>query len=362
MRMQAVFHDTVIADSADTVVVEGNHYFPHDSLRSEYMRPSRTRTLCPWKGLASYYEVEVDGVASRNAAWYYPRPWFLVRRIKGRVAFWNGVRVRAVHDDVLRPSPDRCPVQGTLTGELRVATTVVDADVAGEVDRDGVLSTCRRLQPGSRPRQRPGSMSSSTSPSPAGERDGLDAMRDSARQRVRIGDWPVLTGILAVADHGARLVGVVGAGTAFAWATASTTGYAWPSGSLACSIRSAGLPAWSLELGATIPRRAAAGVADSWTTVSRFRERRSPSRTGRPSGSVRVRSGGTSEVAVMGFLGLGGSGERAEPGGQGVEDGVGEDGDAEAHRQLRPHPACPGKGALVALLERRRQPGRPGRA
>ncbi len=106
MRVQAIFNDTVIADSADTVVVEGNHYFPPDALRPEYVRPSRTRTLCPWKGLASYYDVEVDGVASRNAAWYYPRPSFLARRIKGRVAFCNGVQVRAVHDDVFRPSPD----------------------------------------------------------------------------------------------------------------------------------------------------------------------------------------------------------------------------------------------------------------
>lgn len=106
MRMQAVFNDTVIADSADTVVVEGNHYFPPDSLLPEHLRPSRTRTLCPWKGLASYYDVEVDGVASRNGAWSYPRPSFLARRIKGRVTFWNGVQVRAVHDDVLRPSPD----------------------------------------------------------------------------------------------------------------------------------------------------------------------------------------------------------------------------------------------------------------
>lgn len=99
MRMQAVFAGTVIADSADTVVVEGNHYFPPGSLRGQYLRPSRSRTLCLWKGLASYYDVEVDGVASPNAAWYYPRPSFLARRVKGRIAFWNGVEVRAVYDD-----------------------------------------------------------------------------------------------------------------------------------------------------------------------------------------------------------------------------------------------------------------------
>jgi uncharacterized protein (DUF427 family) len=106
MRMQAVFNGTVVADSADTVVVEGNHYFPLDSRRQEYLRPSRTRTLCPWKGLASYYDVEVDGVASPNAAWYYPRPSFLARRIKGRVAFWNGVEVRTVQPDDARKLPE----------------------------------------------------------------------------------------------------------------------------------------------------------------------------------------------------------------------------------------------------------------
>lgn len=106
MRMQAVFNNTVVADSADTVVVEGNHYFPPVSLRPEYLRPSRTRTLCPWKGLASYYDVEVDGVTSPNAAWHYPRPSPLARRIKGRVAFWKGVEVRAVPADTAETLPE----------------------------------------------------------------------------------------------------------------------------------------------------------------------------------------------------------------------------------------------------------------
>ena len=99
MRMQAVFNGTVLADSENTVVVEGNHYFPPESLRAEFLRKSRTRTVCPWKGLASYYDIEVDGVANPNAAWFYPRPSFLARRIKGRVAFWNGVEVRPVTDE-----------------------------------------------------------------------------------------------------------------------------------------------------------------------------------------------------------------------------------------------------------------------
>lgn len=93
MRMQAVFDGTVIAESDETVVVEGNHYFPGDSLRREYFTASSTRTVCPWKGLASYYTVNVDGVASADAAWYYPRPSLLARKIKGRVAFSGGVMV-----------------------------------------------------------------------------------------------------------------------------------------------------------------------------------------------------------------------------------------------------------------------------
>lgn len=94
MRMQALFNGTVIADSDDTVVVEGNHYFPESSVRQEYLDRSRTHTLCPWKGLASYYTVTADGETSRDAAWYYPHPSPLARRVKGRVAFGRGVDVR----------------------------------------------------------------------------------------------------------------------------------------------------------------------------------------------------------------------------------------------------------------------------
>ena len=96
MEYQAVWQGVVLARSADTVVVEGNRYFPADSVRTEYVESSRTRSVCPWKGLASYYSVTVDGVVNPDAAWYYPRPTFLARRIKGRVAFWNGVRVELV--------------------------------------------------------------------------------------------------------------------------------------------------------------------------------------------------------------------------------------------------------------------------
>ena len=96
MEYQAVWQGVVLARSADTIVVEGNRYFPADSVRAEYVETSRTHTICPWKGLASYYSVTVDGVTSRDAAWYYPHPWFLARRIKGRVAFWRGVQVEPV--------------------------------------------------------------------------------------------------------------------------------------------------------------------------------------------------------------------------------------------------------------------------
>lgn len=94
MKMQAVFNDTVIAESEHTKVVEGNHYFPNDSIKRQYFTTTSTHTLCPWKGLASYYTVEVDGVANKDAAWYYPRPSPLARKIKGHVAFWRGVDVR----------------------------------------------------------------------------------------------------------------------------------------------------------------------------------------------------------------------------------------------------------------------------
>lgn len=91
--MRAVWHNTVLAESDDTVVVEGNHYFPPDSIRREYFRPSATHTTCPWKGEASYYDVVVDDAVNKDAAWYYPSPKAAAARINGHVAFWKGVRV-----------------------------------------------------------------------------------------------------------------------------------------------------------------------------------------------------------------------------------------------------------------------------
>jgi uncharacterized protein (DUF427 family) len=81
------------ADSDDTVVVEGNHYFPPESVNMDLLQPSSTTTVCPWKGTARYCSVSVDGDVNRDAAWYYPEPKDAAAQIKDRLAFWKGVRV-----------------------------------------------------------------------------------------------------------------------------------------------------------------------------------------------------------------------------------------------------------------------------
>jgi uncharacterized protein (DUF427 family) len=91
--MRASWNGVVLAESDDTVVVEGNHYFPADSLKAEHFRPSATHTVCGWKGTASYYDVVAGGQVNKDAAWYYPTPLEAARQIAGRVAFWKGVRV-----------------------------------------------------------------------------------------------------------------------------------------------------------------------------------------------------------------------------------------------------------------------------
>ncbi|HEX2075970.1 MAG TPA: DUF427 domain-containing protein [Geodermatophilus sp.] len=90
----ASWNGTVIAESDDVVVVEGNACFPREALREDVLRPSSTQTTCPWKGRASYFSIEVDGRTNRDAAWYYPAPTDAAREITGRVAFWRGVEVR----------------------------------------------------------------------------------------------------------------------------------------------------------------------------------------------------------------------------------------------------------------------------
>lgn len=91
--MQAIWNGQVLADSDDTVIVEGNHYFPADSLDRQFFTPSSHTSMCPWKGTASYYNVVVDEQENTDAAWYYENPSAAAAEIKDRVAFWRGVSV-----------------------------------------------------------------------------------------------------------------------------------------------------------------------------------------------------------------------------------------------------------------------------
>ncbi|MEQ8424033.1 MAG: DUF427 domain-containing protein [Cyclobacteriaceae bacterium] len=91
--MKAIWNEKVLAESDDTVVIEGNHYFPADSIKKEFFLASSSNTVCPWKGTASYYNVKVDGKDNPDAAWYYPEPKEAAKVIKDRIAFWKGVEV-----------------------------------------------------------------------------------------------------------------------------------------------------------------------------------------------------------------------------------------------------------------------------
>ena len=91
--MKAIWHDAVLAQSDDTIVIEGNHYFPPKSINPEYFKQSGSHTTCPWKGEASYYNIVVDGQQNEDAAWYYPQPKQAAEQIKDYVAFWKGVKV-----------------------------------------------------------------------------------------------------------------------------------------------------------------------------------------------------------------------------------------------------------------------------
>lgn len=93
--IRAVWNGAVLAEAPETVRLEGNHYFPADSLRREYLSDSATTTVCPWKGTAHYYTVTVDGAVNADAAWYYPEPKAEAVEIKDHVAFWRGVQVEA---------------------------------------------------------------------------------------------------------------------------------------------------------------------------------------------------------------------------------------------------------------------------
>ena len=90
---KATWEDAVLAESDKTIEIEGNQYFPPDSIHKEYFQPSDYHTTCGWKGEASYYDVVVHGSKNANAAWFYPEPMAAAKQIKGYVAFWRGVRV-----------------------------------------------------------------------------------------------------------------------------------------------------------------------------------------------------------------------------------------------------------------------------
>ncbi len=89
----ATWNGVVLATSDQTVIVEGNHYFPIEAIQREYFRPSDHRTTCPWKGVANYYDIVVDDQVNKDAAWYYPEPKEAAKQIKDHIAFWRGVKV-----------------------------------------------------------------------------------------------------------------------------------------------------------------------------------------------------------------------------------------------------------------------------
>ena len=93
MTVEAIWNDTVIAHSDQTVVVEGNHYFPREDVDPSVLVKSSTTTECPWKGTAHYYTLEIDGERNEDVAWYYPRPKPAAAQVNDRIAFWHGVEI-----------------------------------------------------------------------------------------------------------------------------------------------------------------------------------------------------------------------------------------------------------------------------
>ena len=91
--MKAIWNGEIIAESDKTIVIEGNHYFPADIVNSEFLSHSDTKTVCHWKGTASYYNIEVNGKTNTDAAWYYPETSALSEKIKGYISFWKGVEI-----------------------------------------------------------------------------------------------------------------------------------------------------------------------------------------------------------------------------------------------------------------------------
>ena len=91
--MKASWNNNIIADSGDTIIIERNHYFPPDSVNTEFLVESITTTVCPWKGDASYFDIVIEDDVNKDAAWYYPEPKKEVKEIKGYIAFWRGVKI-----------------------------------------------------------------------------------------------------------------------------------------------------------------------------------------------------------------------------------------------------------------------------
>ncbi len=96
MKMQATWNQQVIAESDETRIVEGNHYFPPTAIKPEFYQDSARHTVCPWKGVASYYDIVVGGERNPGGAWYYPEPSHAAKQIENYVAFWQGVKVEKV--------------------------------------------------------------------------------------------------------------------------------------------------------------------------------------------------------------------------------------------------------------------------
>lgn len=92
--MKAIWNEVVIAESSETIVIENNHYFPADSIKKEYFKASETHSVCPWKGLASYYTIDVEGSENSDAAWFYPEASYAAKEIENYVAFWKGVEIK----------------------------------------------------------------------------------------------------------------------------------------------------------------------------------------------------------------------------------------------------------------------------
>ncbi len=131
MTMRAIWNGAVLAESDDTVVVEGNHYFPEESLRKEYFTPTRSATICPWKGKASYYTLTVDGVTSKDAAWQYQHPLPLARKVKGGSrsgAAWSS----SAWGSGARPSPVRSPSPDSTWSASRPSWSAASAPTGRE--------------------------------------------------------------------------------------------------------------------------------------------------------------------------------------------------------------------------------------